>query len=249
MLRLLTTFARVFFGFVLASLAAGFVIVLFVNTPAEVIAEPASGFHTAASDTLDLALLTATHSAIFAAAFVMIAAGFGEWLSIRALTYYLLMGCIIAMLGVAAQYSSEIAGQPTILNNYAVEAFLAAGLFSGFVYWLASGRFAGAAPETAEPVIASAVDQDLPEADDEAPVVIARPEPEPRASAGVAAHGQRLLERLYEVREKTARSFERARGSLKAKWEARPQSKSISDKNNEDAEAPPPKPSGGEAGK
>ena len=147
MLKVLSALGRVAFGFVLACVAAGLVTVLFVNTPAEVMAQPASRLPETASETLDLALLTATHAALFAATFVLITAGLGEWLSIRALSFYLAAGVTIALLGFAAQYSSEVAGQPTIFNNYAMTAFLTTGFCAGFVYWLASGQFAGSAPE------------------------------------------------------------------------------------------------------
>lgn len=147
MLRLAGTLARVVFGFALASIAAGLVTVLFVNTPADVLAEPASQLPQTASETFDLALLTATHAALFAAAFVVIVAWLGEWFSIRSLPFYLVGGMAIALLGFIAQFSSEVAGQPTILNNYAVKAFLTTGFFAGFVYWLAAGQFAGRPPE------------------------------------------------------------------------------------------------------
>jgi hypothetical protein len=149
-LRVLGTVARVAFGFVLACIAAGLVTMMFVNTPADVLAQPVSRLPQTASDTFELALLTATHIAIFAIAFVLITAGVGEWFSIRSLTYYLITGTAIAMLGFVAQYASEVTGQPTILNNYAVKAFLTTGFFAGFVYWLAAGQFAGKAPEDGE---------------------------------------------------------------------------------------------------
>jgi hypothetical protein len=157
-LKLFASLARVIFGFALASFAAGLVMVLFVNTPAEVLAQPASRLPETASETFDLALLTATHAAIFAVAFVLIVAGLGEWFSIRALSFYLIAGLAIALLGFSAQYSSEVAGQPTVLNNYALKAFITSGFFAGFVYWLASGQFAGKPPEDesiAEPVTAN----------------------------------------------------------------------------------------------
>jgi hypothetical protein len=147
LLKLIATLARVAFGFALASFAAGLVMVLFVNTPAEVLAQPASRLPETASETFDLALLTATHAAIFSAAFVMITAGLGEAFSIRSLAFYLIAGLAIALLGFAAQFSSEVAGQPTVLNNYALKAFLTTGFFAGFVYWLASGQFAGRPPD------------------------------------------------------------------------------------------------------
>lgn len=225
MLKILATLARVGLGFVLASLTAGLVTVLFVNTPSEIAAQPVSQYSQTATDTLDLALLTATHSAIFAAAFVLIAAGFGEWFSIRALPFYLILGCAISLLGLAAQFSSEIAGQPTILNNYAIQAFLTAGFFAGFIYWLAAGQFAGSpAPEetvaevaeiTAAPEADSAVTKpadkrrrrtELPTSEEDEnssdTVIIERPKTDPLAWP--KAQGARLLERLASTRNRLA---------------------------------------------
>jgi hypothetical protein len=187
-LKLFATLARVAFGFALASFAAGLVMVLFVNTPAEVLAQPASRLPETASETFDLALLTGTHAAIFSAAFVLIAAGLGETFSIRSLAFYLIAGLAIALLGFAAQFSSEVAGQPTILNNYALKAFVATGSFAGFVYWLASGQFAGRPPEeTSEAASVEAVTSQTAEAsikavgssdDDETTRVVSDSEPD-----------------------------------------------------------------------
>ena len=109
-LRLITRLARVAFGFALASIAAGLVTVMFVDMPVDVLAQPASRLPQTASQTLDLALLTATHSGLFAAAFVLIAAGLGEWLSIRSLPFYLIAGMGIALLGFIAQFRAKSPG-------------------------------------------------------------------------------------------------------------------------------------------
>jgi hypothetical protein len=145
-LKFLGSIARVAFGFVLASIAAGLVMMLFVNTPSEVLAQPVSRLPRTAGETFELALLTATHVAIFAFIFALILAGLGELFSLRGLPFYLSGGVLIALLGFIAQYSSEVPGEPTILNNYALKTFLTTGFFAGFVYWLASGQFAGRAP-------------------------------------------------------------------------------------------------------
>lgn len=137
------TMSRVLTGFLLACLTAGLVTVLYVFPPSQMAALPANVFNERAGQAGILALLAATHSAIFGAAFTLIAAVIGEWLSIRNVVYYLLAGTAIALLGFLAQFSSEVAGQPTILNNYALMAFLTAGFFAGVTYWLAAGQFAG----------------------------------------------------------------------------------------------------------
>ena len=179
MRRFLSTLARVLFGFVLASLAAGLVTVLFVTTPVEVLNEPFERLPKTASETFDLALLAATHLGIFASVFVIIVALLSEVFSVRSLTFYLFAGIAIAMLGFTAQYQSGVAGQPTILNNYAIKAFLTIGFFGGFFYWLAAGQFAGrpygwGQAVTAEPLPVEAVPP-AREAENDAEVVITRP--------------------------------------------------------------------------
>ena len=146
MLKFLGSIARVAFGFILASVAAGLVTMLFVNTPSDVLAQPMSRLPRTAGETFELALLTATHVAIFAFIFALIVAGLGELFSLRGLPFYLTGGVAIAFLGFVAQYASEVPGEPTIFNNYALKTFLTTGFFAGFVYWLASGQFAGRAP-------------------------------------------------------------------------------------------------------
>jgi hypothetical protein len=196
-LRLFGTFARLLFGFVLACVAAGLVTVLFVNTPIDVLAEPFDHLPKTASETFDLALLAATHLGIFASLFALIAASIGEWFSIRSLSFYLLAGVIIALFGFSAQYASEVAGQPTILNNYAIKAFLTVGFFGGFFYWLAAGQFAGRPPEerSAEPQSVPAKTTAMTreeETDDNTEVVITKP----AASGEPRSHLTPLLERL-----------------------------------------------------
>ena len=140
---IIKTLARILAGFLFASFVAGLVQVLYVWTPAELASVPTAAFPAKAGSTLELALLAATHSAIFGAAFALIAAGIAEWLSIRSIGYFLFAGTAIALLGFMAQYASEVYGQPTILNNYALQAYLTAGFFAGLAYWLAAGHRAG----------------------------------------------------------------------------------------------------------
>ncbi len=176
--RFLSTLARVLFGFVLASLAAGLVTVLFVTTPVEVLNEPFERLPKTASETFDLALLAATHLGIFASVFVIIVALLSEVFSVRSLTFYLFAGIAIAMLGFTAQFQSEVAGQPTILNNYAIKAFLTIGFFGGFFYWLAAGQFAGRPygwREAAAGPVPAEAQPPAREAESDAEVVITRP--------------------------------------------------------------------------
>lgn len=141
---IIRTLGRVLTGFIVACLAAGLIQVLFVATPKELAALPVSAFQDQARTAFELSLLTATHFALFSAAFALIAAGIAEWLGVTALGYWLAAGTGIAILGFIAQYSSEVAGQPSIFNNYALQAYLTAGFFGGLVYWLVAGMHSGA---------------------------------------------------------------------------------------------------------
>ncbi|MCB1511785.1 MAG: hypothetical protein KDJ36_12860 [Hyphomicrobiaceae bacterium] len=141
---ILRTLFKVLIGFVLACLTAALVQVLYVSPPTQLASAPSNELASLAEHTLTLVLSVATHFALFSLAFALIAAGIAEWLGVRSLGYWLTIGVGIALLGFFAQYSSEVAGQPTILNNYALQSFMTAGFFGGFVYWLIAGKRAGA---------------------------------------------------------------------------------------------------------
>lgn len=128
---------RVIIGFVFACLAAGLAMVLFVYTPLELATELASE---RVSEASLLALAAATHSAVFAAPFALIGAGFGEWQRIGSWLYYALVGIAIAGVGFLAQFWTEAEGEASIVNSYAVTAFIVAGFVAGMVYWLFAGR-------------------------------------------------------------------------------------------------------------
>jgi hypothetical protein len=136
---------RTLFGFAMACLAAALVQVLFVVTPAEIAGLKPTDMADRLSSAGVLVLLAATHTAVFAAPFWLLLAAFGEWLAIRSWIYYALAGIAIAMAGFTAQYASET-GSLTIVNDYALRAFLAAGFAAGIVYWLTAGRSAGRRP-------------------------------------------------------------------------------------------------------
>jgi hypothetical protein len=141
---------RVIIGFVIACLAAGLSMVLFVYTPVELAGDLASD---RVSEAGLLALAAATHSAVFAAPFALIGAIIGEWQRIGSWMYYVLVAIVIAAIGFLAQYWTEGAGEASIVNNYAVTAFIVTGFVAGFVYWLFAGRYAGgrAEPEFIQP--------------------------------------------------------------------------------------------------
>lgn len=156
---------RVLLGFALACLAAGLTLVLFVYTPLELAREHAGG---RVSEAGLLALAVATHTAMFAAPFALIGAGFAEWRRIGGWLYYVLIGIAIAAVGFAAQSWTESGGeaQGSIRNGYAVAAFLITGGVAGLVYWLCAGRLAsaragrrGPAPNPPAPSPASQADK------------------------------------------------------------------------------------------
>lgn len=170
---------RVLFGFILACLIAALAQVLFVITPDELVTLPAEALTTRTGQVGILALVAATHFAIFAAPFALVVAAFAEWQAIRGWAFYVLAGLAIALAGFLAQYTSEVQGQATIVNNYALRAFLTTGFVGGLVYWLVAGRGAGGPMATAD------VAETRPaEAKEEEPVPATTPvAPAPRQSA------------------------------------------------------------------
>ena len=135
---------QILIGFIAAMLAAAVVEVLFAQPPTQWIGR----LHgSAAPDELmslgELVLKAATHSAIFSALFALIIIVIGEWQQLREWTYYTTTGIILALGGFLAQYASEHASQPTILNNYGLIAFMTVGAAGGLMYWIVAGRNAG----------------------------------------------------------------------------------------------------------
>ena len=138
MLTFLGGLFRVIIGFVLASAAAGAVQVLFAVTPAELI-EAGEASWTAGGLWI---LETATIIGIFALPFALLSAIISEWRGIRSFAYHGLVGIAVAVAGFGLITMGESAGAPSIVNSYAMAAFLTTGLVSGFIYWLFAGRFA-----------------------------------------------------------------------------------------------------------
>lgn len=131
---------RVLVGYLLACIAFALVLVAFVFTPGEFASLPAG----AATERLAMAafqlLASFIQVAIFAAPAALVAAGIAEWRGVGAWFYYTAAALLIAGIGFLAQYASELQGAPTIVNGYAVVAFLAGGIAAGLVYWLVAGR-------------------------------------------------------------------------------------------------------------
>lgn len=145
-------------GYVLACVAFSMVIVAFVFTPAEIAALPSDAAANRVSSAGEHVLLSATQVVIIAAPLAFIAALIAEWRGIREWLYFAAVGLSIAVVGFLAQYVSELQGQPTIVNNYAMAAFLCGGFVAGTVYWLVVGRTAGRSrpPSTDTPASAPA---------------------------------------------------------------------------------------------
>lgn len=137
------TLLRVLFGFIIACLVAGAVTVAFVVTPTDLANLPPEAQPERLANAGVLALLAATHSAIFAFPFAVLVIGAGEIWRVRSWVYYVLAGFIIAVGGFLAEYLTEVPGQPSILNNYALGTFTVVGILGGFAYWLFAGRRAG----------------------------------------------------------------------------------------------------------
>lgn len=134
---------RLLFGFTVACLVAGVATVAFVITPADIATLPAELRPDRLSSAGTLSLLAATHSAIFSFPFALVALILAEWRCIRSWVYYAIVGILIALAGFGAEYLNEVGGQPSIVNAYAIRAFLAVGFLGGIAYWLAAGRRAG----------------------------------------------------------------------------------------------------------
>jgi hypothetical protein len=137
---------RVLFGFVAACLAAAVTLVLFVYTPVELAGLPSGMIAGRVAEAATFALVISPHVATFAALPALVAVVAGERRAISSWTYYVLVGIGVAVLGFLTQHLTEAPDQTTILQNYALAAFLAAGFAGGFVYWLLSGRFLGRGP-------------------------------------------------------------------------------------------------------
>jgi len=129
----------VFLGLVLAFLAAGLAIVLFVDTPLELLA---AGPDKAAESGL-LALAAATHSAVFAAPLALATVILGERRRFAGVLFYVVAGILIAAIGFLVEYWAQEGDAASIANTYAVLAFLVSGLVGGLIYWLVAGRRAG----------------------------------------------------------------------------------------------------------
>ncbi len=134
---------RIMFGYALACLAGGLTLVLHVISPAALIAAPGDALADKLTELGTLATLSATHLAVFSLPFALIVAAVAEWFALRGWLYFVLGGLAIAGTGFLAQQAGETASGPSIVNAFAIQAFVLTGITGGLVYWLVSGRYSG----------------------------------------------------------------------------------------------------------
>lgn len=142
---------RMLVGIVVACLVAGFTKALFAHPPGGLLGLPSDVRSDRIGQIVDSGFFASIWSFVFALPFAFVAAAIGEWQGVRSSTYYIVMGLGIAVVGFLTQHSAELPGQPTIMNNYGLTAFITAGFLAGLAYWLLAGRSAGGVspPETA----------------------------------------------------------------------------------------------------
>lgn len=125
-------------GFVLACLAAGLVQVLFAVTPRELVVAGDERW----GEAMQWALLSATQIAVFAAPFALIAWLISEWQGIRSFAFHAIVAMAVAVAGFGLIHATESPTEASIVNSYAMAAYLTSGFVGGLVYWLFAGRFA-----------------------------------------------------------------------------------------------------------
>lgn len=131
---MLVSLIRFVFGFLAAVLVAGAVQVAFVAG-----SDLLTGLSARWQSLGLLTLLAASQAAVFAIPFAVLAATVAAWLPMRSPLYFLTAGIGIGLAGFLVQYVSET-GPQTILNYYALTAYLASGALAGLVYWWLADR-------------------------------------------------------------------------------------------------------------
>lgn len=143
---MLRAMIRIVFGYVLACAAAGLTMVLHVVTPAALASLAGDSLADKLTELATLAGLSATHIAVFSLPFALIVAAIAEWFSLRGWLYFVLGGLAIAGTGFLAQQAGESTGGPSIVNPFAIQAFVLTGVLGGIVFWLVAGRHSGGDP-------------------------------------------------------------------------------------------------------
>lgn len=135
---------RILLGYFAACLAAGATQTAFATFDLSVLS--AGGWAQNAGGIVNLILVAARLSAIFAAPFAFVAICLAYYQDLRGWPYFALVGLAIAAGGFLVLSSADMPGEPTIVNPYALKAYLASGFIGGFVYWLVAGRRAESFP-------------------------------------------------------------------------------------------------------
>ncbi len=137
-------------GFLAASVAAGAAQVAFAIGQPGLSSLFGSDFSERIGPILGLVLIASVLTAVFAALFAAVAIALGRVQGFHGWVYYTLCGLVIGAGGFLAQRAGEPPGAATIVNPYALKAYLASGFLGGLVYWLIAerggARTAGAAP-------------------------------------------------------------------------------------------------------
>ena len=136
---MITGILRVLIGFVVACCAAAATQVAFALSPGELAALPPDRWPQIG----ELVLATATFIALFAAPFALAAVLIAEIFGIRGLAFHALVGIALAAAAFFVLLSGEGPTSQTLVNRYAIAAFLTSGLVGGARYWLLPGRGSG----------------------------------------------------------------------------------------------------------
>jgi protein-S-isoprenylcysteine O-methyltransferase Ste14 len=139
---MLARLLRILIGFALACVAAAVTLVAFVYAPADLmnLSEELNGERL--SEAGFFAMLVTPHVLISAAVPAMLAAAFAETRKVKSWLFYAAVGVATSGAGFLVQSLTEPPMRLSILQTYALIAFLTAGLIGGLVYWALSGRYA-----------------------------------------------------------------------------------------------------------
>lgn len=126
---------RTLAAFLAGCLAAGIVQVAFAVRLSPLVAFGPDWLEQA-GPTLALVAYAFALSAVFAAPFALVAIAAARWQDQGGAAYYATVGAAIGLGGFLAQWAGEVPGDPTIVNAYALTAYVVSGCAGGVAYWL-----------------------------------------------------------------------------------------------------------------
>jgi hypothetical protein len=132
---------RVLIGFVLGCAAAVATQVLFTYAPSDWASLGADLNVERLSEAVFFALVSTPYVVVSTAVPVLLMAALAETRGVASWFFYALAGIATAGAGFLAQHLTQ-PGPGSILQTYALIAFLTSGLVGGLVYWASSGRHA-----------------------------------------------------------------------------------------------------------